>query len=130
MKRHGGCRKGQPQVSEKGRSGTEQHTAHQWNPGYSLNARPELLPEAGAERMLEVVSSRRLVRPSRCARCPAHAPLRRDPFEQAQGGARLRLYCPGQREARLGKQRLHFRVRAQATARDHEHQHVVQLPIR
>jgi len=103
---------------------------HQVNPGYSLNARPELLPEAGAERMLEVVSSRRLVRPSRCARCPAHAPLRRDPFEQAQGGARLRLYRPGQREARLGKQRLHFRVRAQTTAKDHEHQHVVQLPIR
>jgi hypothetical protein len=61
MKRHGGCRKAAAaSVGKRGRSGTEQHTAHQRNPGYSLNARPELLPEGGAERMLEAVSSRLL----------------------------------------------------------------------
>ena len=60
----------------------------------------------------------------------AAPPLRRDPFEQAQSSAGTRLDRPGQREARLGKQRLHCRVRAQTTAKDHEHQHVVQLSER
>ena len=67
------------------------------------NARPELLPEAGAERTLEAVSSRPLFGQAGALGALPVPPLRRDAFEQAQGGAGMRLYRPGQREASLGK---------------------------
>jgi hypothetical protein len=67
------------------------------------NASLQLLPKAGAQRTLEGVGCKPLFG---WAGAPGALPaplLRRDPFEQAQGGAGTCLYRPGQREAGLGK---------------------------